>query len=160
MATELEQITADVKQLVGEYGKERNVVMPILHQLEKKYHKIPDHAMQVLADMLGMHAIEIQEVATFFHFYSTKQQGQFTIRLCKDMPCKMQEAQSLANQLEKELGVKFGETTKDGMFTLEWASCIGMCDQGPAMLINEQPHTRVKPEEVRSILEKYKKEGK
>lgn len=160
MSTELEQITADVKQLVNKYGKDRNVLMPILHELEYKYHEVPDHAMQILADMLGIHAVEVQDVVTFFHFYGTEKTGKFTIRLCKDMPCKMQAAADLVAQLEKELGIKFGETTKDGMFTLEWASCIGMCDQGPAMLINDRPYTHIKSEEVHSILEKCKKEGK
>jgi NADH:ubiquinone oxidoreductase subunit E len=160
MSIELEQITADVKQLVSKYGSDRNALMPILHELEKKYHEVPSHSMQVLADMMGIHAVEIQDVVSFFHFYSTEKTGKFIIRLCKDMPCKMQEAAALASQLEKELGIKFGETTKDSMFTLEWASCIGMCDQGPAMLINDQPYTHVKLDEVRNILEKCKKEGK
>jgi NADH:ubiquinone oxidoreductase subunit E len=160
MSTELEQMTAHVKQLVGEYGKERCALMSILHQLQKKYHEIPDHAMQVLAEMLGIHAVEVQDVVTFFHFYDAQPKGKFIINLCRDMPCKMQEAKALADQLEKELDIKFGETTKDGMFTLKWTSCIGMCDQGPAMLVNDEPHIRIKPGEVRSILEKYKKEGK
>lgn len=160
MSTGLEPLTTEVKQLVSKYGKERNALMPILHELQKKHRKIPDRAEEIIADMLDMYAVEVQEVVSFFHFYNTKQHGQFTIRLCKDMPCKMHEAQMLANQLEEELGIKFGETTTDGVFSLEWTSCIGMCDQGPAMLVNDQPHTRVKPEEVRSILEKYKQEAK
>jgi len=160
MPAELEQISIDIKQLIATYGKERNALMPILHELEKKYHQIPDHAMQVIADMMGIHAVEVQDVVTFFHFYNMEQKGTFIIRMCKDMPCQMQEAKKLADQLEQKLGIKFGETTADGKFTLEWTSCIGMCDQGPAMLINEQPYTKVKPEEVSNILEKYRKENK
>jgi NADH:ubiquinone oxidoreductase subunit E len=162
---ELEQITSYVDKLVGKYGKNRNSLMQILHKLEENYHEIPSHAMQVLADKLGMHAIEVQDTASFFHFYNTnnidikgnngiKNKSRFIIYVCKNMPCEMQDARTLVSCLEKELGIKFGETTKDGMFSLEWTNCIGMCDQGPAMLINDVPYTRVKPEEIRSIIQR------
>ena len=63
----------------------------------------------------------------------------------------------VARQLENDLGIAFGETTKDGKFTLEWANCMGMCDQGPALLVNERVFTRVTPEQVHAILEDCRK---
>jgi NADH:ubiquinone oxidoreductase subunit E len=64
---------------------------------------------------------------------------------------------SVARQLENDLGVGFGETTADGRFTLEWANCLGMCDQGPALLVNEQVYTRVTPDMVHEIIETCRK---
>lgn len=154
------QLRTELNELVAKYGKSRSSLMPILHELQNKYRGIPEDAMQILADILNMHAVEVQEVATFYNFYNTGEKGKFIIRMCETMPCKMQGAKEVANKLEEELNVKFGETTPDKMFTLEWTSCIGMCDQGPALLVNDKPYTRVKPEKIGSIIRAYREEGR
>jgi [NiFe] hydrogenase diaphorase moiety large subunit len=142
----------EINALVNKFGHDRSSLMPILHELQNKYQGVSDDAMQILADLLDMHAVEVQEVVTFYNFYNYGTKGKFIIRMCQTMPCKMAGAKAVANQLEKELGIKFGQTTKDGRFTLEWTNCIGMCDQGPAFLINHQPYTRVKVDEIANIL--------
>jgi len=148
--------TTDLKKeisgLVNKFGSDHDALMPILGELQNKYSGISDEAMQILADLLHMHPIEIQGVVTFFKFYNTNNKGKFIIRMCETMPCKMKQADIVAGKLKDELGIDFGETTSDKMFSLEWTSCIGMCDQGPAFLINDKPYTRVKPEEVSGIL--------
>jgi NADH-quinone oxidoreductase E subunit len=159
-ANEKERMNSEITDLVAKFGKDRTALMPILHELQKTYREVPDYAMQVVADMLGIHAVEVQDVVTFYHFFGTEQAGKYTINMCENMPCKMQGAADVAKELEKNLGIKFGQTTKDGMFTLKWTSCLGMCDQAPAFLINDKPYTRVKASEVASILEKCKAEGK
>jgi NADH:ubiquinone oxidoreductase subunit E len=147
------EIRAELQQLIAKYGNDRSALAPILHDLQKKYRGIPDDHMQILADLLNMHAVEVQEVITFYHFYNTGTKGKYIIRMCKTMPCKMAGAGEVAKQLEKKLGIKFGATTPDNKFTLEWTSCIGMCDQGPAFLINDKPYTKVKAEAVSNILQ-------
>lgn len=146
------KVRSELQELVDKHGKTRAALKPILHDLQNKYHGIPDDHMQVLADMLHMHAIEIQEVVSFYKFYNTGKKGQYIIRMCKTMACEMVGAKAVAEQWEKSLGIKFGETTNDGKFTLEWTSCLGMCDQGPALLINETPYTRVTVQDVDKIL--------
>lgn len=148
----------EVKKIIDLWRTEPGGLIMILHKIQELYGNIPKEAINLLAKNLNISIAKIYGVITFYHFYHTEQSAKFIIHMCKDMPCKMQEAAVLAAKLEQELGIKFGETTSDGMFTLEWASCIGMCDQGPAMLINFQPYTKVKPEEVRAILEQCKKE--
>ena len=73
------------------------------------------------------------------------------------MCCHMQGKDRVARQLETDLGIKFGETTPDGRFTLEWANCIGMCDLGPALLVNDRVYTQVTPNEVHQIIEECRK---
>jgi len=92
-------------------------------------------------------------VVSFYSFLDHRPKGKFVIRLCRTLSCDMQGKDRVARQLENDLGIRFGETTPDGKFTLEWANCIGMCDQGPALLVNEQVFTRVTPEKVHDILE-------
>jgi len=150
------EIRQELEQLINKYGKDRAALKPILHDLQDRYRGIADDYMQLLADMLGIHAIEVQEVVSFYSFYNAGKKGKYIIRMCQTMPCKMVGAKEVALALEKILGVRFGETTKDNKFTLEWTNCIGMCDQGPALLINETPYTRVKPEDVEKIIKECK----
>jgi len=150
------KIRPELEQLTQEYGTDRCAMEQILHKLQEKYHRIPAEHMQILADMLGIHAVEVQDVASFFHFYNTEEKGKYIIRMCRTMPCKMAGAAVVAAQLEKKLGIKFGENTANGKFTLEWTNCIGMCDQSPAFLINDKPYIKVKPKNIGKILRECK----
>jgi [NiFe] hydrogenase diaphorase moiety large subunit len=76
--------------------------------------------------------------------------------LCQTITCDLAGKKSVAKTIERELGIKFGETTKDGRITLEYANCIGMCDQGPALLINERVYTKVNSEKAVKILSEVK----
>ncbi len=154
------EVREELQRLINKHGIDRTALKPILHDLQDKYHGIPDDHMQILADMLNVHAIEVQEVVSFYNFYNTGKKGKYIIRMCKTMSCKMAGAQEVATQFEKILGTKFGMTTSDGMFTLEWTSCIGMCDQGPAFLINEIPYVKVRAQDVDRIIKECKEEHK
>jgi len=145
-----------IASLVTQYGKERNALLPILRGIMDKYHHISEEAMQSVADHLKIHAIEVQDAASFYSFLGTKSKGKYIIRLCQTISCKMSQALGIANKLESELGIKFGETTKDRMFTLEWTNCLGMCDQGPALLVNEKMYTRVTAEKISEIIAEYR----
>jgi len=117
-----------------------------------RHHVIGDFAMQAVADRLGIHPVEVYGVVTFYAFLHEKYHGRFVIRLCRTASCAMAGKDAVARQLRNDLGIDFGQTTPDGRFTLEWANCIGMCDQGPAMLVNDQVFTHVTPQKVHDIL--------
>src|SRR5665647_2907591 len=108
--------------------------------------------MQTIADVLDIHPVEVHSVASFYAFLHGAPEGRFVIRLCGTLSCDFAGKSAVAEALTDELGVGFDETTGDGLFTLEWASCVGMCDQGPALLVNDEVHTRVTPETVRAIV--------
>jgi len=97
--------------------------------------------------------VEVYSVASFYSFLGHNPKGRFIIRLCRTVSCEMQGKERVSRQLENDLGIRFGETTPDGNFSLEWANCLGMCDQGPALLINERIYTKVTPKKVHDILE-------
>jgi [NiFe] hydrogenase diaphorase moiety large subunit len=106
-----------------------------------------------VADILDIHPVEVDSVVSFYSFLGHKNKGKFIVRLCRTISCEMQAKERVAQQLENDLGIRFGETTANGHFTLEWANCLGMCDQGPALLVNDRIHTQVTPESVHDILE-------
>ncbi len=147
-----EQLTAEIKDLVAKYGGDRTALIPVLQELQRKRHRVPDFAMQTLADVLGIHPVEVYGVVSFYSFLSDRPRGSFVFRLCRTISCDMQGKTRVARQLQADLGIGFGETTPDNKFSLEWANCIGMCDQGPALLVNDRVYTQVTPERVREII--------
>ena len=125
--------------------------------MQTRYLQISEYAMQVMADLLDIHPVEVYSVVSFYSFLDHAPKGRFIIRLCRTISCDMAGKDAVARQLENDLGIDFGETTPDGKFTLEWANCIGMCDQGPALLVNDQVFARVTPEKVHEILEECRR---
>ena len=153
LVTEQEQIRADIDALADKFGRDRSALMPILQEVQAKHRFISSYAMQQVADVLGIHPVEVYGVVGFYSFLHDKPQGKFVVRLCRTITCDMAGKDRVARQLTNDLGIEFGQTTEDGMFTLEWANCLGMCDQGPAMLVNDKVFTQVTPEKVHGILE-------
>ena len=157
LVTEQEKLKKDIETWVSENEGARSGLIPVLQRIQKKYHHISEYAMQVVADLLGIHPVEVYGVVSFYSFLTHEFKGKFVIRLCQTVSCDMLGKDRVARQLESDLGIAFGETTPDGNFTLEWANCLGMCDQGPALLVNDQIFTRVTPEKVHDILEGCRK---
>ncbi len=147
------QLRQDIEGWVQQYGGDRSALLPVLQEIQKKYARITEFAQQVVADLLKIHPVEIYGVVTFYSFLNQRAAGKFTIRLCRTISCDMQGKDRVARQLENDLGIRFGETTPDGRFTLEWANCLGMCDQGPALLVNDQVVPHVTPDKVHQVLE-------
>jgi len=152
LVSEQDKLRQDIDTLVEVYGRTRSALMPVLERIQIKYRHVSPFAMQLIADRLGIHPVEVHGVISFYSFLSEKPKGRYVVRLCRTISCDMAGKSRIARQLENDLGISFGETTKDGVFTLEWTNCVGMCDQGPALLVNERVYTRVTPAQVHEIL--------
>lgn len=157
LVTEQERLKEDIAAWTNSFGRDRSSLIPVLQKVQSKYHVISEYAMQVLADTIDIHPVEVYGVVTFYSFLNSGERGKFVIRLCQTLSCDMAGKSRVARQLQSDLGINFGETTPDGKFTLEWANCLGMCDQGPALLVNDQVFTGVTPESVHEILEACRK---
>jgi [NiFe] hydrogenase diaphorase moiety large subunit len=157
LVSQQQKLQDEIQALVARHGRTRAALMPVLQELQQKYASVSDFAMQVLADELGIHPAEVYGVVTFYAFLHHEAKGRFQVRLCQTISCDLAGKARVARQLENELGIHFGETTADGRFSLEWASCLGMCDQGPALLVNDRVYTRVTPEQVHQIIEDCRK---
>jgi len=153
LTTREDSLRAEFEQMADRFGRDRTALLPILQETKRRYHEVTDFAMQSIADILNLHPAEVYGVVTFYAFLHEKYHGRYVVRLCRTISCAMAGMRRVARQLENDLGVTFGETTPDGFFTLEYAHCVGMCDQAPALLINDEVFTRVSPEQVHLILE-------
>jgi [NiFe] hydrogenase diaphorase moiety large subunit len=154
---ESELLKNEIDKLVELYGESRNALIPILQEIRHRHTFISSFAMQYVADRLGVSAAEVYGVISFYSFLKEDYHGKFTISLCRTISCDMSDKARVAKQLENQLGIKFGETTQDGIFSLEWTNCIGMCDESPAMLVNEQVFTKVTPNKIKDILDGCRK---
>ena len=148
-----QRLQDEIRGLIARFGRQRNALIPVLQELHATHASISDFAMQVVADELGIHPAEVYGVVTFYAFLRQESKGRFVFRLCQTISCDLAGKAAVARQLENDLGIKFGATSADGRFSLEWASCLGMCDQGPALLVNDKVYTRVTPEQVHLIIE-------
>ena len=109
-----------------------------------------------LADSLDVPVNDVYGVASFYSFLFTKPVGRNVIRICKSLPCYLQNAQTIIETVEREIGIKPGQTTPDGRFSFELTNCIGLCDRAPAMLINGDDHVDLTPGKISQILQNYK----
>jgi [NiFe] hydrogenase diaphorase moiety large subunit len=153
LVTERERLREELVALADRYGRQRSALMPILEEVQARHFRISEYCMQVIADLLDIHPVEVDSIVSFYRFLEDRQQGQFAICLCRTISCDMAGKRQVARQLENDLGIKFGQTTPDGKFSLHWANCLGMCDQGPALLVNERVYTRVTVDKIHGILE-------
>ncbi len=151
-----DKLREEVKDVAEVTNYNRASLIPVLRFVKEKYRGIDSEAMQVIADVLGCHPVEVDAVATFYAFLNPATEGRFIFRLCRTYSCELAGKEEIARQLARDLGIDFGETSEDGAFTLEWANCMGMCDQGPAMLVNEDIYTKLTPNRVHNIVQEYK----
>ena len=156
LVVEKNSLTEEIEKLVECYGSERSALLPVLQEVQKKHRYISDFAQQEIARLLDIHPVEVNSVISFYAFLNTEPKGRNIVRLCKTAVCDMKGKQEIVKAIERELNVKMGETTKDKKFTIEYANCIGMCDQGPAMSVNDQVYTKLTPEKAVQILNEIK----
>ncbi|MDF1548177.1 MAG: NAD(P)H-dependent oxidoreductase subunit E [Bacteroidales bacterium] len=144
-----------VKELSGKYGNKRESLIPILQGIIDRNYYLSKEAMLEVARELDVSAAEIYGTASFYSFLDTEAKGKYKIRVCKSITCDMKGKNSVVATMEGMLKIKVGETTQDERFSLLETNCIGLCDEGPAMLINDECFTKLTPEKVRTILGDY-----
>ncbi len=150
------ELDKDVVEISNKYGKSKEHLLAILQDLVEKKGYLTEKIVRDLAHDMDISANEIYSVATFYSFIKTKPTGKYVIRVCQTISCDMAGKEEIIKALEKELSIKCGETTKDMLFTLETTNCIGMCDQGPAMLVNDEVYTKMDSKKVVELVREYK----
>ena len=135
--------------------RQREHLLISLSQAQRRDGAVSAAVMRELAAEIDVSLSEVYGVASFYSFLSTRPLGRHVIRICRSVPCFLKSSDSLAAQLEKNLGVRAGETTADGRFSLELVNCIGACDAAPAMLVDDDIHGDLTSAKVRRILKKY-----
>lgn len=149
-------MSRDAREIVAaglrEFGCGREGMIQLLTLVNKELGWVPPEAMQEISEALGVSAAEVYSVVSFYSFFSAEPRGRNIVRVCSTISCAMQGQREVLEALREQLGIEVGETTADGRVTLETTACIGLCDQAPAMLVNDTPHTRLTPAKAREII--------
>ena len=136
--------------------QESENLLVALKEAQTRFGYLSQEFMAELADSLGVPVNDVYAVASFYSFLATRPLGRNVIRICKSLPCYLENCQTIIETVAKEIGVRPGETTPDGRFSFELTNCIGLCDRAPAMLINNDAHVDLTPGKISEILQNYK----
>ncbi len=141
-------------------GKQKSALLPLLHIAQTEFDGwLSPQVMDYVAMLLKIQPIEVYEVASFYSMFNLKPVGKCVIEVCRTGPCWLMGAEDLVKFIEKKLGIKEGETTPDGMFTLKTVECLASCGTAPMMQIGETYHENLTLEKTEKILDNYKNKG-
>lgn len=142
-------------------GKQKSALLPVLHLAQAEFDGwLSPQAMEYVAELLQISAIEVFEVASFYSMFNLKPVGKCVIEVCRTSSCWMNGANDIINHISKKLDIKVGETSSDGLFTLKAVECLGSCGTAPMMMIGAQFHENLNTEKVDSILNKCSSDAK
>ncbi|HEX7389383.1 MAG TPA: NADH-quinone oxidoreductase subunit NuoE [Acidiphilium sp.] len=143
---------AEIEAMAGHYGSRRAACIEALRYVQKQYRWVSDRHLAEVADMLGMARADLDGVATYFNLIFRRPAGEHVIFLCDSISCWVMGRDAAEAHPCKRLGIRPGETTKDGAYTLLPIVCIGHCDHAPAMLVDEELHGDLDAETIDRIL--------
>jgi NADH-quinone oxidoreductase subunit E len=147
-----------LKELLEKYEKKEDLLLEILLecQIVKNDHYISKDDIKEIANYLSIPESKVCSVLSFYTFFSDKPRGKYIIQVCKDIPCYISSNINVLNIIEKELGIRVNETTPNKQFTLEYTSCLGCCEAGPVMRINDKIYTHLTADKIKAILSEYR----
>jgi NADH-quinone oxidoreductase subunit E len=152
-------VKEELAEVLDSYRGEKGAVIPILQKVQGKLGYLPEEAVKEVARFLRTSESEIYGVITFYAQFRTTPSGKNIVRVCRGTACHVRGGARIRAEVEKQLGVKAGETTPDLEYTLETVACIGACALSPTMVINDQTYGQMTTKKVAEIFGSAQKEG-
>jgi NADH-quinone oxidoreductase subunit E len=160
------QFPEDLLQEVGRQiakfpeGMQKSALLSVLHIAQAHFGHLSEPVMDYVARLLHILPIEVYEVATFYSMYDTKPVGKVKLEVCRTGPCMIEGAEKIVSYIENKLGIKDGETTADGLFTLKTVECLGACGYAPMLQAGEKFHEHLTEAKVDELIEQYRNNPK
>ncbi len=147
-----------LKEVLGQYPKNEEYLIEILldYQKYKLHHDLTEKELKTIAEYLNITESKISSVITFYSLFSLQPKGTHVIQVCHDVPCHVNNQESILETLKTLLDIDVDETTSDKMFSLEYTSCLGACDKAPVMRIGEKTFTNLDTNKVKAIISEYR----
>jgi NADH-quinone oxidoreductase subunit E len=148
----------DLNEILSRFPREETRLIDLLLEVqkEKKDHFISRDEIRKIADYIGVSEAKVCGVISFYTLLSSEPRGTYVIQVCRDIPCHVNKQSDIVSTLEQILGIRMGETTANGLFSLEYASCLGHCDASPAMRIDGRTYVHLTPDKVKAIVAEYR----
>lgn len=148
-----------ITEIVKRYENEKTPLMLILSAIQSEYGYIPLEVQELVSELTGIPVAEIYGVVTFYSFFSLNPKGKYVIGVCLGTACYVKGSQAIIDKFSELLGIKPGETTPDGLFTLSALRCLGACSIAPAVSINGKVYPKMTVGKVQEVIDEYRKLG-
>lgn len=155
MSTETKQVEDKVDSILNSYRHDRSLLVSILQDLQAACNYLPKEGLTRVSQGLGIPLSQVYSVATFFKAFSLKPRGRHSLAVCLGTACHVRGAVRVLEEIERELGINQGETTKDFRYTLETVNCVGACALGPIVIVDGEYSGQMKTDKVEPLLETY-----
>ena len=151
-----EAAVAQITEICDRYADETTPLMMILSDIQKEYGYIPLEVQELVSEKTGISVAEIYGVVTFYSFFSLKPKGKYVIGCCLGTACYVKGAQQIIDKFSELLGIQPGQTTDDGLFTIDALRCIGACGIAPAVTINGKVYPKMTVDQVPGVVNEYR----
>ncbi len=147
-----------IKTAARKYPKARSAILPALHVANDEHGYLSDKMFAEIAETLGIKYVDVAAAASFYTYFPKAPRGKYYIQVCRNISCALLGSHHLSHYLQEKLGIKLGETTSDGLFTVVEVECLGSCTTAPMMQINDDYYESLTQAKVDEILEKLRRE--
>ncbi len=151
-----EAAVKQINEICDRHANDKTPLMMILSDIQKEYGYVPVDVQEIVSAKTGISVAEIYGVVTFYSFFSLKPKGKYIIGCCLGTACYVKGAQQIIDKFSDELGIAPGETTEDGMFTIDALRCIGACGIAPAVTINGTVYPKMEVSQVPTVIAEYR----
>ena len=153
-----DQQMSDIIAIIDKYRDDQGALIPVLHEVQDYFGYLPIEVQKVISDELHVPLAEIYGVVTFYARFSTQPKGKYAVSVCMGTACYVKGAGKILEKFENTLGIKAGEVTEDGMFSLDACRCIGACGLAPVSTVNGEVYGKLVQADVQTICDKYMNE--
>ncbi|MDN5347422.1 MAG: hypothetical protein PWP65_986 [Clostridia bacterium] len=145
----------ELDKIIAAHRNRPQDLIEVLHKAQELIGYLPKKVQVAIAEGLGVSLSEVYSVVSFYAHFTTKPKGKYQISICKGTACYVKGSPQILERLEKELGIKAGDSTDDGRYSLEVVRCLGACGLGPVMTVNKRAYGLMKPEKAVAVLQQY-----
>lgn len=145
-----------IKQICSSFDNDKGELINVLHKTQEHFGYLPAEVQELIASELNMSVAKVYGVVTFYSFFTMVPKGKNPISICTGTACYVRGAETVLDEFRKQLGIKVGQVTEDGEFSLSCLRCVGACGLAPVVMVGEKTYGRVAPEMVKDILAEYK----
>jgi len=150
------ELTKKIAEISARYPKKRAALLPVLHLVQSERGHISPEAEKIVASSLEIKPIHVREAVTFYSMFSRRPLGRFHLQVCSNLSCSLAGGQRIVEYLTAKLGIKIGETTRDGMYSLAEVECLGACERAPCMRVNTDYHGNLDRDKIDRLLASLK----
>jgi NADH-quinone oxidoreductase subunit E len=147
---------SDTQKIIQRYRKKKGVLIPLLQDIQAAYGYVPKESVELIANELSIYPVEIYGIVTFYAQFYLMPRGRHVIKVCQGTACHVMGSKEILDYLSNKLGITKGETTKDGMFSLERVACLGCCGMAPVVVIGSDFYGRCTIQKVDRLLDAYR----